>query len=172
MSLSEVAMRKAVAIDDSKTVLASVRHALEGLGFRVTTATDPSELKPETCQEASLIVVDVNMEQVFGDDVVTFLRESWQVNAPIFLYSSIPISELEKRDKGGRVRRTHRVWFPLPKHVGAPENDTILPRRAARHHHRDRSHHCRAAAGGVDDAAAAHVLPDCGGSVPGVSRPE
>ena len=99
MSLSEVAMRKAVAIDDSKTVLASVRHALEGLGFRVTTATDPSELKPETCQEASLIVVDVNMEQVFGDDVVTFLRESWQVNAPIFLYSSIPISELEKRAK-------------------------------------------------------------------------
>ena len=99
MSLNEVALRKAVAIDDSRTVLASVRHALEGLGFRVTTATDPAELQPETVQEANLIVVDVNMEQVFGDDVVSFLRESWQVKAPIFLYSSIPLSELEKRAK-------------------------------------------------------------------------
>jgi DNA-binding response OmpR family regulator len=99
MSLNEAVLRKAVAIDDSRTVLASVRMALEGLGFRVTTATDPSELQPEILQEANLIVVDVNMEQVFGDDVVTFLRESWQVNAPIFLYSSIPISELEKRAK-------------------------------------------------------------------------
>jgi DNA-binding response OmpR family regulator len=98
MSLNE-GEKKAVAIDDSRTVLVSVRHALEQLGFRVTTATDPAELQPEQLQEASLIVVDVNMEQVFGDDVVSFLRESWQVSAPIFLYSSLPIAELEKRAK-------------------------------------------------------------------------
>jgi two-component system chemotaxis response regulator CheY len=100
MSLAVAVVKRAVAIDDSRTVLASVRHALEQLGFQVITATDPSQLSPEQVQEAHLIVVDVNMEEVFGDDVVSFLRESWQVRAPIFLYSSLPLSELEKRAKG------------------------------------------------------------------------
>jgi two-component system chemotaxis response regulator CheY len=90
-------MARAVAIDDSRTVLASVRFALERAGFQVTTACDPGELSPELLRAAQLIVVDVNMEQVFGDDVVSFLRDSWQVTAPIFLYSSLPQSELDAR---------------------------------------------------------------------------
>ena len=84
-------------LDDSRTVLASVRHALEQAGAAVDTATDPSELDPEKVRAASLIVVDVNMEQVFGDDVVSFLRDRWQISAPIYLYSSLPIEELLKR---------------------------------------------------------------------------
>jgi hypothetical protein len=42
-------------------------------------------------------VVDVQMEQVFGDDVVQFLRDGWQVAAPIYLYSSLPRHDLERR---------------------------------------------------------------------------
>lgn len=98
MSLNQAtSVQKAIAIDDSRTVLASVRLALERVGFDVITATDPSELTPEQVREANLIVVDVNMEQVFGDDVVAFLRDCWQVSAPIYLYSSLPQAELDRR---------------------------------------------------------------------------
>lgn len=88
---------KIVAIDDSKTVLASLRRALEREGFVVQTACDPSELGAPDVASAAAVVVDVQMEHVFGDDVVTFLRQVWQVSAPIFLFSSLPLAELKER---------------------------------------------------------------------------
>lgn len=88
---------RVTVLDDSRTVLASVRYALEQAGAEVDTATDASELDPSRVRRASLIVVDVNMEQVFGDDVVSFLRERWDITAPIYLYSSLPREELDKR---------------------------------------------------------------------------
>lgn len=102
MSVSEAvgqasAMRKILAIDDSKTVLASLRKGLERAGFAVQTACDPAEVSAEDAQSAAAVVVDVQMEQVFGDDVVSFLRDVWQVSAPIFLFSSLPIAELQVR---------------------------------------------------------------------------
>lgn len=84
-------------LDDSRTVLATLRVALEGVGAEVTTAVDAAELDREQLREASLVVVDVNMEQVFGDDVVQYLRERWQVTAPIYLFSSLPLAELTRR---------------------------------------------------------------------------
>lgn len=97
MSLSREAIPLVVALDDSATVLAMVRIALEPLGLRVSSASDASELVPEEVRRAALIVVDVQMEQVFGDDVVRFLRDCWQVTAPIYLYSSLSREELERR---------------------------------------------------------------------------
>ena len=88
---------RVVAIDDSKTVLATIRLAMEKRGWSVRTATDPSELSAEEVAAADFIEVDVHMEQVFGDDVVAFLREPWNVKAPIFLYSSVEQAELERR---------------------------------------------------------------------------
>jgi DNA-binding response OmpR family regulator len=93
----EAQPRCVVSIDDSRTVLATVRAAFERLGVEVVTAEDPSELAPGVFQRADLIVVDVQMEQVFGDDVVSFLRGTWQVEAPIYLYSSLPQDELDRR---------------------------------------------------------------------------
>ena len=89
--------RRIVVIDDSVTILASVRVALEQRGFEVQTASDPSELATGDVHQAALVVVDVQMEQVFGDDVVRIMREVWEVTAPILLYSSLPLSELIER---------------------------------------------------------------------------
>jgi DNA-binding response OmpR family regulator len=101
MSLARVsegsAKRRIVVIDDSLTILASVRRALEQRGFAVQTASDPAELATGDVQQAALVVVDVQMEQVFGDDVVRIMREVWEVTAPILLYSSLPITELTVR---------------------------------------------------------------------------
>jgi len=105
--------RKIVAIDDSRTVLASLRRALEQAGFAVQTACDPSELSASDAQSATAIVVDVQMEHVFGDDVVSFLRDVWQVSAPIYLFSSLPRSELSERARSaganGAVCKTDGV---------------------------------------------------------------
>jgi DNA-binding response OmpR family regulator len=86
-----------IALDDSRTVLATVRSAFERLGCEVLTAEDPSELAPGEFQRAALIVVDVQMVHMYGDDIVQFLRDQWRVEAPIYLYSSLPKQELERR---------------------------------------------------------------------------
>jgi DNA-binding response OmpR family regulator len=91
------ARTRVIALDDSRTVLATLRAAFERLGVELITAEDPSELAPGVFQTASLIVVDVQMVHMFGDDIVLFLRENWQVKVPIFLYSSLPKDELERR---------------------------------------------------------------------------
>jgi DNA-binding response OmpR family regulator len=89
--------RKIIAIDDSKTVLVTLRVALADAGFDVQIASDPSQVSASDAQEAAAVIVDVQMEHVFGDDVVSFLRDAWQVSAPIFLFSSLPIDELHAR---------------------------------------------------------------------------
>jgi DNA-binding response OmpR family regulator len=89
--------RKVIAIDDSKTVLVTLRCALQDAGFDVQTACDPGEVAPADAQRAAAVIVDVQMEHVFGDDVVSFLREAWQVSVPIFLFSSLPLDELSAR---------------------------------------------------------------------------
>jgi two-component system chemotaxis response regulator CheY len=91
------ARRKIVAIDDSRTVLASLRRSLTEAGFEVQTACDPGEVSPSDVEQAAAVVVDVQMEHVYGDDVVAFLRGAWQVAVPIFLFSSLPIEELRTR---------------------------------------------------------------------------
>lgn len=90
---------KVVLLDDSPTVLAALRMRFVKLGCDVRTASDAAQLNPDEVREATLIVVDVQMEQVFGDDVVSLLRESWNVTAPIYLYSSLPHEELERRGR-------------------------------------------------------------------------
>ena len=95
--LSSSQRRKVIAIDDSKTVLVTLRCALQDAGFEVQTACDPSEVSPTDAQRAAAVIVDVQMEHVFGDDVVSFLREAWQVSVPIFLFSSLPLAELTTR---------------------------------------------------------------------------
>lgn len=86
-----------VALDDSATVLASIRVAFEKLGVDVLTAEDPSELQASQVRSAAALVVDVQMVHVFGDEIISFLRDVWQVTAPIYLYSSLAQEELERR---------------------------------------------------------------------------
>lgn len=96
---AEQASGLVVVIDDSRTVLASAEAMLRRTGFDVVTAADPSSLEVERVRAADVVFVDINMDQVFGDDVVSILRESWQVACPIYLYSTIDGEELATRAK-------------------------------------------------------------------------
>jgi DNA-binding response OmpR family regulator len=78
-------------------ILRAVKHALEKAGFTVTTLDSPSAFDAVRAANPDLILLDINMPELFGDDVVAFFRQEWQINAPIYLCSDIPEDELRAR---------------------------------------------------------------------------
>ncbi len=86
-----------VMLDDSKTVLLTSKDALTAAGYEVVTATTPEQLDTEALNGACLILIDVNMPEIFGDDLVRILREQYAVVAPIYLYSTIGSEEGQAR---------------------------------------------------------------------------
>ena len=60
----------------------------------VVTLLDPGDFDPVQTGEPDLILVDVNMPQFFGDDVVSYIKETWRLPAPVLLFSNVPEKEL------------------------------------------------------------------------------
>ena len=89
-------MKTIVIIDDSKIVLLVAKTALEHAGYQVKTLLDPGDFEPATIGIPDLLLVDINMPQLVGDDVVTLLKERWNISAPIFLFSNVSEQELER----------------------------------------------------------------------------
>jgi DNA-binding response OmpR family regulator len=86
-------------LDDNLLTLEITKEALENEGFNVDTACTLAEF--ETLRKATpapdLFLVDVQMPEAFGDDVVSTLRRAYDVTVPILLVSSLPDGELERR---------------------------------------------------------------------------
>lgn len=89
-------MKTIVIIDDSQLVLKMTKIALEHAGYQVKTLVDPGEFEPTTHGTPDLMLVDINMPEFYGDDVVTYIKEAWKLATPIFLYSNVSDVELEK----------------------------------------------------------------------------
>ena len=85
-------------IDDSALILASTRAALEGAGYEVATAETVEAFERERRRlQPDLILVDVQMPEAFGDDVVMTLREVYGERARVLLLSSLSPEELAER---------------------------------------------------------------------------
>lgn len=85
-------------LDDSEIVRAAAVHCLEGAGYRVTAVSTIDELEENADPGAAdLILLDVEVEQLFGDDVGMVLRKVRGITRPIWLYSSKPDAELAER---------------------------------------------------------------------------
>ncbi|HUQ02063.1 MAG TPA: response regulator [Kofleriaceae bacterium] len=93
-------MKTIVIIDDSQLVLKLTKLALERVGYRVQTLLDPGEFDPETSGSPDLLLVDINMPQFYGDDIVAYIKDTWNLSAPILLFSNV--SEKELADAVGR----------------------------------------------------------------------
>ena len=91
--------RKILIIDDSPLVLEVTRSALEHAGYIVSTATtlDAFEQERRTPPAPDLILVDVQMPEVFGDDLASTVRGAYGELAPIVLLSSLDDAELSER---------------------------------------------------------------------------
>ena len=96
--------RKILVVDDSPMMLDMTRMALRRAGFEVVTAQNMAAL-----QEAKkrgpfdLVLMDVQMPELLGDQVAKSLARGRDTQAPIFLMSSMEESELRQRCKDAGV---------------------------------------------------------------------
>ncbi len=87
-----------LVFDDSPLVLGMMRVALEAEGYRVEVAADLRAFERHRASLApDLILLDVQMPEVFGDDIAVTLREWHDVKVPILLVSSLEESQLAER---------------------------------------------------------------------------
>jgi CheY-like chemotaxis protein len=95
-------MKRILLMDDSVIFLEVTRAALEAVGYKVACASDLAELarvREEAQQDLSLVLMDVQLPEVFGDDVALSLRHSYGVTVPIYLLSSLEDADLADRVK-------------------------------------------------------------------------
>lgn len=94
-------MKRILLMDDSTIFLDVTRAALEAVGYQVACASDLAELARvrEAQNELALVLMDVQMPEVFGDDVALTLRHSYGMTVPIYLLSSLDDADLAERVK-------------------------------------------------------------------------
>ena len=87
-------MRTIVIIDDSEFFLLVSKTALEAAGYAVVALIDPGDFDPETIGMFDLLLIDINMPQYFGDDIVNYIKDTWSIEVPIWLQSTVSKSAL------------------------------------------------------------------------------
>ncbi len=89
--------KRVLIVDDSPIILAAAKHALLGAGFAVETRGSVEEVQVRGADGFDLILMDVQMPELFGDDVAAVLRHERAVPAKIYLFSTLPDAELAAR---------------------------------------------------------------------------
>ena len=95
--------KRILIVDDSPVILAAARHALTEAGYVVETCTGVEEVSAHGAKGFDLILMDVQMPELFGDDVAAVLKFEREVAAPIYLFSTLPAEELEERAREAKV---------------------------------------------------------------------
>ena len=86
--------KRILLVDDSAIIRASTGAALTRAGFDVTVRAAFDELLEHGIEGFDLILMDVQMPELYGDDVAFTLRGQRGVTTPIYLFSSIDEREL------------------------------------------------------------------------------
>ena len=85
-------------VDDSALVLEMMCAALTSAGYDVLVANNLTQLEEHrTRHRPDLVLMDVQMPEAFGDDVAMVLRAAREVEAPIYLLSTLDDAELRRR---------------------------------------------------------------------------
>jgi len=93
-----VKRKQILIVDDSALVLDVMRAALDAAGYEVLVANDLAQLEQHRLQHRpDLVLMDVQMPEAFGDDVAMVLRAAREVEAPIYLLSTLDEAELRRR---------------------------------------------------------------------------
>ncbi len=94
----EAAQKSVLILDDSEVVLDIARKYLQDAGYFVSTALTLAEFdRHKATREPDLILLDVQMPELEGDDLGRRLRNERGVKAPILLFSTLEDDELRKR---------------------------------------------------------------------------
>jgi DNA-binding response OmpR family regulator len=86
--------KRILLVDDSTLIRMSAAQALDTAGYHVTLRAAFDELLEHPIDGFDLILMDVQMPELFGDDVAFTLRGQRGVTTPIYLFSSIDETEL------------------------------------------------------------------------------
>lgn len=106
-------MPSVLVIDDSPMTVELLVKALQGSGFDARSAMDLATLDQRLAETRyDLILVDVNMPEMYGDDVIEFLRAQRHIDSKLILHSDISPDELAQRAK------TSGAFGYIPKSVG------------------------------------------------------
>jgi DNA-binding response OmpR family regulator len=92
-----VSAKHVLVVDDSEFVREIMTATLGRAGFRVTAIGSFDQLSALELSDFALFLMDVDMPELFGDDVATVLRHDRGIAAPIYMLSSAPIDELAAR---------------------------------------------------------------------------
>jgi two-component system response regulator DesR len=95
--------KRVLIVDDSPVIRAAAKRALTDAGFEVDTRVGVEELGERGADGFDLILMDVQMPELFGDDVAMVLRDERGVKSLIYLFSTISETELRDRARDARV---------------------------------------------------------------------
>ena len=88
--------KRILLVDDSAIIRASTGAALSRAGFDVTVRAAFDELLEGGIEGFDLILMDVHMPELYGDDVAFTLRGQRGITTPMYLFSSIEEKELAR----------------------------------------------------------------------------
>jgi DNA-binding response OmpR family regulator len=95
--------KRILIVDDSPVILAAAEHALTEAGYDVVTRPGVEEAGAGGFKGFDLILMDVQMPELFGDDVASVLRLDRELATPIYLFSTLPDEELVERVREAKV---------------------------------------------------------------------
>lgn len=96
-------VKRILVVDDSPIILAAAKHALVEAGYAVETRGSVEEVAARGADGFQLILMDVQMPELFGDDVAAVLRHERENPAKIYLFSTLDDIELEERARGAKL---------------------------------------------------------------------
>lgn len=89
--------KRILIVDDTPLILAAARHVLVEAGFEVETRDGVIDLAERGAHDFDLILMDVNMPELCGDDVAAVLRHERAISTPTYLFSTLSAAELDER---------------------------------------------------------------------------
>lgn len=93
-----------LVVDDNEALLDLATRALDRAGISTAAARSWGELESLLpTLTPRLILMDVQMPELFGDDIAAVLRHERSIQTPIFLFSTLPIAELKRRATDARI---------------------------------------------------------------------
>jgi DNA-binding response OmpR family regulator len=90
-------VKRILLVDDSPIIQMAAKHALVTAGYEVATRANFDELMTQPIEGFDLLLMDVQMPELFGDDVAMVLRNERGLATPIYLFSTLPPAELAER---------------------------------------------------------------------------
>ena len=98
-----IAMKRVLLVEDSPIIQAAAVHALTSAGYQVSARSTFDELLAQGIDGYDLILMDVQMPELYGDDVASVLRNERGITTPIYLFSSLAPGELAARATAAQV---------------------------------------------------------------------